>query len=304
MKKSIITATLLMTMGLFFVSHPAYSDDVPTLTCDSDGFVEIPAGTFKMGRPAENKSKIREVTITKSFYMCNHEVTQKEYVSIMGVNESCCKVPNKPAVEGEVPENRPVERVNWYAAITYCNKKSLADGLTPCYTVEGIEDWVNLKYRDIPTEPNAKWNLVKCDWTANGYRLPTEAEWEYAARAGEGTTSSAVYSGTRKTSKLKNYAWFRDNSNDATHEVMKKEPNAFGLYDMSGNVTEWCWDWYSDYSSDPLTDPKGPQSGAKKVIRGGCWNLPEKYATVTLQRSLEIDRDYINQGFRLARSTK
>ena len=139
----------------------------------------------------------------------------------------------------------PVECVIRYQCIAFCNKLSLKLGLTPCYTVTvsgNPIDFETLAYNDIPSLDNADWNKAVLDMSKNGFRLPTEAEWEWAAKGG----TENKWAGTDTESKLVNYAWYGANSNNKTHEVKKKLPNGYGLYDMSGNVWEWCWDWYND----------------------------------------------------------
>ena len=119
------------------------------------------------------------------------------------------------------------------------------------------------------------WDAATCDFNVNGYRLPTEAEWEYAARAGDNTVDSLTYSGTSNVDELGDYAWYNDSANDNTHEVGTKLPNAFGLYDMSGNVWEWCWNWFTtsyDAETEGGSDPTGTSAGAGRVFRGGSWN--------------------------------
>lgn len=236
--------------------------------CEYVGFVLIKAGTFKMGSTAGNDGRcepVHKVTITKDFYMGKYEVTQAEY------ENHCSYGKDSPGVGFGKGDNYPVYFVSWYDSLVYCNKRSIAEGLTPCYSIEDStdpDDWGS-----IPTyHGNSKWNTVICDWDANGYRLPTEAEWEYAARAGDDTVATLTYSGTKDVNKLGDFAWYYRNSNDATHQVGTKKANAFGLYDMSGNVAELCWNWFTsryDEETEGGTDPTGALWGDSRVVRGG-----------------------------------
>ena len=181
----------------------------------------------------------RTVEISPTLWMCDHEVTQKEFENIMDFNPSSYK--EEPAY-GEIQENRPVEEVSWYNCIIYCNKMSRAENLTPCYTIKGStnpDDWGVVPADDY----DADWDAVTCDFDANGYRSPTEAEWEYMARGGNLTNKDqTLYSGSDTIDEV---AWYEENGGYKTHEVKKKNPNAKEIYDMSGNVFEWCWDLYS-----------------------------------------------------------
>jgi formylglycine-generating enzyme required for sulfatase activity len=220
-------------------------DDVQSITFGKTSMlnlemVEVPAGSFLMGDStiAPPAAPVHSVNITKSFYIGIYEITQKQYYDVIGSNPSF--------FEGK--DDNPVEQVNWEDAVRFCNELSKKEGLDLCYTLESGSIW-------------------RSDFNKKGYRLPTEAEWEYACRAG---TLTKYYSGTTE-SQLASIAWYSGNSDAKTQSVGQKDANKFGLYDMSGNVWEWCWDWSSDYKSGNFDDPTGPDSGTLRVLRGGSW---------------------------------
>jgi len=197
------------------------------------------------GRNLTDEGPQHRVTVN-SFYISRFPVTQADYEAVMGAN---------PSQSSRGPDF-PVDSVSWQNAISYCNRRSAQEGLTPAYTVNGS---------------NVTWNRQ-----ANGYRLLTEAEWEYACRAG---TTTPFYSG----STMDDAGWYQGNTyittstgsrHRSTFPVGQKQPNAWGLYDMHGNVLEWCWDWFAPYTAEAKTNPIGPSAGQRRVYRGGAWDLP------------------------------
>lgn len=233
----------LMSIGLLsgcdqkpVESQPAGPQVIRT-ACGMD-MVSVTAGRFMMGAnegPVDVKPA-HEVTVD-GFLMDQYEITQQVYQKVLGSNPSRRKNPNNP-----------VEQVTWIAAVKFCNARSVQEGLKACYDT----------------------NTWECDFSASGYRLPTEAEWEYACRAG---STGGFYFGDNKED-LKSYAWFDGDSQSKPHPVGQRKPNAWGLYDMSGNVWEWCNDFYGVkyYKESPSENPRGPKQGEKRVLRGGAWS--------------------------------
>jgi formylglycine-generating enzyme required for sulfatase activity len=208
-----------------------------SLTGTNSDLALIPAGQFKMGDPAETDAPIHEVAVS-SFYIDKHLVTQEHYQKVMNDNPSRWK-----------GDKNPVEQIRWSDAVKFCNKRSELEGLLPCYN---LTNW-------------------QCNFEANGYRLPTEAEREYACRAG---TATAYFFGDNPA-QLADYAWFDKNAGGRPRPVGQKQPNPWGLYDMCGNVWEWCNDLYQVdyYPKSPRQDPTGPKEGETRVVRGGAWRF-------------------------------
>jgi formylglycine-generating enzyme required for sulfatase activity len=259
------------------------------------GMVRIQAGTFVMGSPAgegggSSERPQRTVSLDE-FYMGKYLVTQAKYFAVTGDTLA----ERQPAYYGADygrGDDYPMYFVSWYDAITFCNKLSEMEGLVPYYTInkEQRDPGNNSPYdRD-------KWLVVR-NHSANGYRLPTEAQWEYACRAG---TVTAYNNGSDEITG--DTGWYRNNGN-RTHEVGGKPANPWGLYDMHGNLWEWCWDWFGDYpEAEQANPPADTVSGASRVVRGGAWDSTGMNLRSAARNSFAPASDFlINVGFRLVR---
>lgn len=256
----------------------------------TEGFVLIEGGTFQMGSPDSepwrSADETQHTVTVSDFYISPYELTQAEYEAVMGENPSNFS-----------GEDLPVENVSWLDAVAYCNARSEQENLTPAYTIDGT---------------NVTWNRE-----ADGYRLPTEAEWEYACRAGTETPFNTENSPSAEEVNYYGHYPYEIEGNyfsqgnletqpgiyrETTVAVGSFEPNALGLYDMHGNVSEWVWDYYGAYPAKEQTDPTGPETGALRVYRGGGWNDFAKNMRSAYRATLEPELMSFNIGIRLVRN--
>ncbi len=288
-----LAVLILLFLNPFLAAADDRSTKVP------DNLVLIQGGSFKN---THSNYYGKAVTVS-DFYIGKYDVTQKEWVEVMGSNPSKFR-----------GDNFPVEMVSWYDSIEYCNKRSIKEGLEPYYNIDKDNKDPNNKpdpeFGDLDT---TKWT-VTINPKANGYRLPTEAEWEYAAGGGQ-MSKSYTYSGSEDVDEV---AWYWRNSgdhplagfwlwpvieqnHDQTKPVGSKKPNELGLYDMSGNVRQWCWDWIGGLKAN-VANPNGSKSGFRRVWKGGGWMGAAEFCEPAFRGALAANGKGPDQGFRVCRN--
>lgn len=282
----ICAATALIAACSDNPEHSSQGGETPDTPVDPPvelgDYLLVNGSTFTMGSPEEerwreNDETEHQVTVG-NFYIAKYEVSQADYQALMGNNPSSF-----------TGDNLPVEGVSWYDAIRYCNALSSQEGLEPAYSINGTE---------------VTWNRA-----ANGYRLPTEAEWEYACRAGTTTPFSTGGNITvDQANWYSSYPYIEGEGGGAyrrqTVPVNEFEPNPWGIYNMHGNVSEWCWDYYGEYGAQAQDNPTGAQSGRNRVMRGGGWYDYAKHVRSAYRSAMPADYTDYKIGFRVARNAE
>ncbi|MGB3975176.1 MAG: SUMF1/EgtB/PvdO family nonheme iron enzyme [bacterium] len=280
----------------------------PASTIIVSEMVFIPPGTYMRGSPDDEPCRFaneirRQISLTRGFYMMQTEVTRRMWADLKSVQPD---LPDDPSATAFSPTmDHPVQNVTWFDAVLFANLMSLQEGYRQCYYLDQV-------FMTPLDATNYTSNSVYCDFNANGYRLPTDAEWEYACRAGSvgpfscsdpdftDLTCQSCVPGTHP--ELERHCVYCANNWNGPEVVGSKYPNMWGLYDMHGNVFEWCWDWYTVNPSRPFVDPTGPETGIHRVERGGSWSVyAQNCRSAIRSKNTPYNRDN-NRGFRLVRS--
>ena len=324
MKKALCIFVVALTVLGLTLSLSA-DRDAKSHETGSAAMVFVPGGTFRMGNVraanegSDSERPVHQVTLSP-YWIGKYEVTWPLWVRVRDWakangyefenegqegygNQTANTTPQANSVDEDAVADaaaskpafseQPVVMINWYDMAKWCNAYSQMQGLTPCYyTGSAFRTVYKTGRKDLTTR------LV--NWTANGYRLPTEAEWEFAAKGGAaGAVNPFKYAGGDNPDEV---AWYDKSSGYATHLVGTKRPNQLGIYDMSGNVWEWCFDWYAAYSAQAQVDPKGPDVGQYRVLRGGSFNVYPVILRSSLRGGVDPGYRIVVNGFRLVRS--
>ena len=275
---------IVITLSSFLTLLLACAVNVTDLVDIRQEMVEMLAAgkEFQMGSDEgdPDEKPVHTVKFTENFLIGKTEVMQMDYEALLGVNPS-----------EFIGDSLPVDKVTWFDAVLFCNALSKYHGLDTVY-----------EYTEVIGTPgdNSQLQDLEIHFDKNGYRLPTEAEWEYACRGG--TTTKYYWSNSSDSDTMSIYAWYSKNSDNETHTVGEKLPNDYGLYDMSGNLYEWCNDWYGNYTDTTVIDPTGPAIGSGKIIRGGNWLTSDKFCRVSYRGYTNAAFRCSAIGFRVARS--
>ena len=281
-----------------FILTSSYAEEQHNDNVESEyigTLIYVPSGKFQRDSNELNISYVDDFLISK------YEISREQFKKITNLSD-----PSNDSTSSGYIDN-PVQQITWYQAIYFSNKLSQLEGLTPVYSINNITN--PDQWGEIPTSENKEWNSIHVNWNANGYRLPTEMEWLWAAMGGDKIDKDKinkngyrkVFSGENNYNSKDDYAWCRENSDRKTHIMGSKKPNALGIYDMTGNVWEWNWDWYGNYPNGYLDNYKGPSTGNERLLHGGSWLNGDDRCNNNFRLGHNPDFVYGNIGIRLVR---